>query len=255
MSAPPMFRRLLPSRRSMSGDGHSAHCPSSTAGLVSSLDVAQASRDELKAEVMELRSLLISAKIDLAVQAGEIDQLRHALAKYQRGPATSAVYSLFSTISAFLALSLWRQPTTSANAVPVAAITSVQLRAPQDRSDAVRAIRSHKTFRDFSDEQVSAITEALVEVYCSPGQVIIQEGSVEDARCYVVASGEYSVLVHSKGSEPVHAYRNSGELFGELALRYGSPRKATVRCDHAGVLWALDRDTFQRIRESAPRRP
>ena len=38
------------------------------------------------------------------------------------------------------------------------------------------------------------------------------------------------------------------------ALRYGSPRKATVRsCKEAGVLWALGRAQYQEVRGHAAR--
>ena len=101
--------------------------------------------------------------------------------------------------------------------------------------------------RTSTAEQLDAVIAALVEVPCRPGDVIIRQGDAEDTRFFIVSSGEYSVLVHATGSAPVHTYGTVGDSFGELALRYGSPRKATVICDAGGVLWALAREHFQLI--------
>ena len=87
----------------------------------------------------------------------------------------------------------------------------------------------------------------LAQLPCQRGDEIIRQGDVEDTCFYVVASGEYSVLVASKGDAPVHVYRMPGDSFGELALRYGSPRKATVRCLAPGFLWSITRAQYQEI--------
>ena len=36
---------------------------------------------------------------------------------------------------------------------------------------------------------------------------------------------------------------------GELALKYSSPRKATVKCVEAGTLCILERERFEQIRD------
>lgn len=38
-----------------------------------------------------------------------------------------------------------------------------------------------------------------------------------------------------------------GDFFGELALLYNAPRAATIQAVEDGVLWSLDRETFNHI--------
>ena len=50
----------------------------------------------------------------------------------------------------------------------------------------------------------------------------------------------------SGNDEPVQTYKDM-DYFGELALLYGCPRAATVRCTRAGRIWAVDRVVFRKI--------
>lgn len=45
-----------------------------------------------------------------------------------------------------------------------------------------------------------------------------------------------------------------GEGFGELALLYNAPRAATIKAKDEGVVWKLDRDTFNHIVKDAAAR-
>lgn len=40
-------------------------------------------------------------------------------------------------------------------------------------------------------------------------------------------------------------------MFGELALMYNAPRAATIQCTTEGVVYGLDRMTFQNIIQEA----
>jgi cAMP-dependent protein kinase regulator len=68
---------------------------------------------------------------------------------------------------------------------------------------------------------------------------------------FVVLSGEYEFLKsQGEGQPPVRVGTTTkGGAFGELALMYGAPRAATVRCIGAGphITWATDRATFTRV--------
>ena len=114
------------------------------------------------------------------------------------------------------------------------------------------ATENSPLFTSVGPAQRKDLIDAMMEVHCQPGQIVIQQGDVGD-NFYVVDSGEYSVLLKQNGNQPVRTkegelflYR-SGGTFGELSLMYNSPRAATVRCEAAGALFALDRQTFRAL--------
>ena len=83
-------------------------------------------------------------------------------------------------------------------------------------------------------------------------QVLIKQGDKADL-FYIAESGSYEVyqappdsedaaLVHIYVADPEHGTCPS---FGELALLYAKPRKATVVAASTGVVWALDRAGFR----------
>lgn len=100
-------------------------------------------------------------------------------------------------------------------------------------------------FQSLDTSQRAEVVAAMREVKYQPGQIVIQQGDVGDD-FYVVLSGTYNVFLKQKGDAPIHTYHKGG-TFGELSLMYNSPRAATVRCETAGVLFALDRRTFRAI--------
>lgn len=100
-------------------------------------------------------------------------------------------------------------------------------------------------FASLGELQYQDVVAAMREVHFQPGDIVIQQGDVGDD-FYVVDSGTFTVFLKQKGNVPVMTYEKGG-TFGELSLMYNSPRAATVRCEKAGVLWALDRRTFRAI--------
>ena len=103
-----------------------------------------------------------------------------------------------------------------------------------------------KTFKEFSRSALDATAAHASMRSFHVGDTVIREGA-EDDLFYIVKSGDYIARVSSRGCEPVATYQ-AGGTFGELALRYGSPRKATVTCEAAGVLWCIHRATFASMR-------
>lgn len=100
-------------------------------------------------------------------------------------------------------------------------------------------------FEGLSEEQLQIVYGAMVEVLCCAGETVIEEGERGDL-FYVVESGEFSATLRASGSEVVMRYQ-SATSFGELALLYNSPRRATITCDAEGKLWAIDRAVFNMI--------
>ena len=100
----------------------------------------------------------------------------------------------------------------------------------------------------------------MVALDYGPGDVVIKQGDTEDQFFFVVCSGQYSVHVEDDptaegkfaaltgGADAPKFTYVAGGTFGELALKYGNARKATIRCDVGGTLWALARDDYLRLR-------
>ncbi|CAI2724457.1 unnamed protein product [Schistosoma spindalis] len=97
-------------------------------------------------------------------------------------------------------------------------------------------------FRSLDEIQLRRVIDAIKETPVTKGQVIINQGEDGDY-FYVIESGNYDIIINGN---IVGSYAGSGS-FGELALMYNTPRAATIIAKTDGVLWALDRTTFQHI--------
>lgn len=92
------------------------------------------------------------------------------------------------------------------------------------------------------------IVVAAVKGPCSldAGHQIIQEG--DDGDClYVVTEGVLDCWKTIDGANTVVKTCVPGDIFGELALLYTCPRKASVSSREASTVWELDRETFNHI--------
>ena len=106
-----------------------------------------------------------------------------------------------------------------------------------------------------SKEVLDKMNDAMFEVLAEPGDVLIQQGDRGD-NLYLVESGDYAASRcsgysqglddRSASSKALRMYFAS-QSFGERALMQNMPRAATVKCQKAGRLWALDRLSFRRI--------
>jgi len=84
------------------------------------------------------------------------------------------------------------------------------------------------------------------------GEFVIKQGDPGDD-LYVVESGEldcFKVFNSEEGEKYLKTYLK-GEVFGELALLYNSPRAATIKAKTDCFLWTLDRETFNNIVKEA----
>ena len=79
---------------------------------------------------------------------------------------------------------------------------------------------------------------------------MIQQGDEGDL-LYVVEQGKLNCFVRIQGAEKLVKVYGEGESFGELALLYNAPRAASIVADSECILFALDRDCFNRIVKQA----
>jgi len=84
------------------------------------------------------------------------------------------------------------------------------------------------------------------------GETIISQGEKGDV-LYLVELGVlecFKTFNKEDGEKYLKDY-NPGDAFGELALLYNAPRAATIKAKTEGILWALDRETFNHIVKDA----
>lgn len=123
---------------------------------------------------------------------------------------------------------------------------------------------------NLSHAQLEEIADAMFEVRCAAGEVLITQGEegdnfylVEDGRFEAtvasdaldVTDGAYGADVAAQQATRPHASTEAmvvasfqqGDFFGERALMQNLPRSATVTCIAEGRVWALDRHSFREI--------
>lgn len=102
----------------------------------------------------------------------------------------------------------------------------------------------------FTDEQLDEVLNSSSLLQCDPGDIIIQEGSI-DSRIYVLLSGVLEVCV---GGKKVAAIARPGDVFGELALVNQDKRAASVIAGNRSLCLAVDQKFLQDIhpREEDP---
>ncbi len=89
---------------------------------------------------------------------------------------------------------------------------------------------------------VDALEPYATEVHMASGQVVVWEGTPQDA-LYVVLHGRLSVTRRLRGEmESVLAELGPGATFGELAVIDAQPAAATVTAEERSVLWRVDRE-------------
>lgn len=102
-------------------------------------------------------------------------------------------------------------------------------------------------FKELDEKELDAVVQAMFMRIVSPSEDIIIENDDGD-NFYIIESGQYEakVMDPETGSQKVVTLYDNEGFFGELALMYNSPRKATITALTDGVLWALSRNSFRR---------
>lgn len=95
-------------------------------------------------------------------------------------------------------------------------------------------------FATLSPEERGKFVSAMEMQEVEDGTVVIQQGDIGDY-FYVIAEGSISISIDGNH---VGAWTR-GASFGELALLYDSPRKATCKASEDCKLWRVDQKTFR----------
>ena len=95
-----------------------------------------------------------------------------------------------------------------------------------------------------SQELIRELALALQPVIFTPGDYIFRIGEI-GRQIYFISQG--TVEVTSADGEAVLATLHDGDFFGEIALLFSQPRSANIQAVDYCDLYALDKETFERI--------
>jgi len=105
-------------------------------------------------------------------------------------------------------------------------------------------------FASLGEHDLMIVIGAMKEINATANQRVINQGDSGDF-LFVIESGVLDCKITVDGGEKVVKTCEAGDVFGELALLYNCPRAASVDAREPGVLWQLDRDTFNNIVKEA----
>lgn len=108
-------------------------------------------------------------------------------------------------------------------------------------------------FQALDQQELDIVIDAMAEVTCKAGDVVIKEGDA-GAVLFVVESGQLDCSKVIDGESKLLKTYEPGEAFGELALLYNAPRAATITAKTDAKLYELDRGTFNHIVKDASQR-
>lgn len=107
-----------------------------------------------------------------------------------------------------------------------------------------------------ADEQISDMVAKAWKLDVKAGVAVIEEGSLQADRFYIVSSGYFTVKKMMEKTTTAGGVSmedglltelEAGSTFGELALLYNAPRAATVEANTDASLWVIDRHDFKQI--------
>lgn len=127
-------------------------------------------------------------------------------------------------------------------------------KSEEDVGQIERALQGNFLFNGLTENQRRILYDCMEKIEVQAGDVIIRQGA-EDNCFYIVASGEFEVLVSQAGDAGGqdlgtvvnHYSADTFSCFGELALMYSKPRQSSVRTVRDGSLWSLNREVFRSV--------
>ena len=127
-------------------------------------------------------------------------------------------------------------------------------RAAQHAKDLARrraALARVDLFAPLSDAERSELAEHLVYAPFVKGDTITRQGSVAHW-LYLVVSGEADVWIEADGERTHVATLIPGNVFGEMGLMTGEPRRATITARSDIECYRLDKAGFESVLRSRP---
>jgi CRP-like cAMP-binding protein len=119
-------------------------------------------------------------------------------------------------------------------------------------SDKIMLLRGIEIFESLSVSELAAIASVVEELDCTPGEVIIQEGTVGDTM-YLVVKGEVSVIKDLGTVNEIEIDRiKAGDYFGEMALFEDAVRSVSIRIEETSRFMVLHKQEFKELVREYP---
>ena len=116
-------------------------------------------------------------------------------------------------------------------------------KSPIERKWIWYTVSGNILFANLSSSQKGAVIDCMYKKTVKENELLIREGDDGDL-FYVIRQGKFEI---SKKSQGLLKLACPGDCVGELALLYGAPRAATVKClSKEAVVWCLHRSHLRR---------
>ena len=106
-------------------------------------------------------------------------------------------------------------------------------------------------FESLSTAALTGVAERMKPRRMRAGDDLVRQGEI-GLELFVIRSGGVEVLVGANGATRKVADLGAGDFFGERALITGEPRVATVRSTEDGIVYTLDKESFDMAVNSSP---
>jgi len=112
-------------------------------------------------------------------------------------------------------------------------------------------LRTIEPFSALTPTELSQVAETMKGRRIVAGEVLIREGDIGE-ELFLLRIGSCDVVKGPVGEGSPVAVLKAGDFFGERALISGEPRNATVIGREPGLVYTLDKSTFEIALKSSP---
>jgi len=107
-------------------------------------------------------------------------------------------------------------------------------------------------FHSLTAEERRTIAEHLVYTPFAQGEIITRQGAVAHW-LYLITEGQVEVVLEGRdGHQHVVSHLAAGDIFGEMGLMTGEPRRATIVATTDTVCYRLDKSSFEKVLLARP---
>jgi CRP-like cAMP-binding protein len=121
----------------------------------------------------------------------------------------------------------------------------------EDQAEAFSILRGERLFDCLSEDQLNQMVKQARLKLFGRGEPVIEEGAAGDSM-FVMLRGAANVFVSKNGSKIQVATLGAGDCFGEMSLRTGEPRSATVRADGDCYVMEIGKPEMAEVLSGAP---